>query len=141
VLTRTQAGIPEAKVVERAMLHAPAYRQLLNLREELMPLLSGGTLAIKEATYGWASPSALHEMIMGEGRKGLQIQRYKGLGEMNAEQLWETTLNPDNRVLLQVNVHDAIAADGIFTTLMGDVVEPRRDFIVSNALNVTNLDA
>jgi DNA gyrase subunit B len=85
-------------------------------------------------------PTQLFDAVIAAGRKGLSVQRYKGLGEMNAEQLWETTLDPDNRALLQVKIEDADVTDEIFSRLMGDVVETRREFIQDNALNVANLD-
>jgi len=86
------------------------------------------------------SLSSLVDLVLESGRKKFSVQRYKGLGEMNAEQLWDTTMNPENRKLLQVTIEDVVKANEIFSTLMGDQVEPRRDFIERNALNVVNLD-
>ncbi|GER05738.1 hypothetical protein JCM17843_00480 [Kordiimonadales bacterium JCM 17843] len=98
------------------------------------------TLRRKEGVVEAMRPTDLFDGVLAFGRKGLSIQRYKGLGEMNPNQLWETTLDPEVRSLLQVRVNQADQADEMFTRLMGDLVEPRRNFIQDNALNVANLD-
>ncbi|MFN6933702.1 MAG: DNA topoisomerase (ATP-hydrolyzing) subunit B [Tsuneonella sp.] len=116
---------PEPEVVEEELEAAP------DAQVASAPVAFDGAIT---------RPSQLLDAVLAAGRKGLSISRYKGLGEMNAEQLWETTLDPENRALLQVKVEDADVTDEIFTRLMGDVVEPRREFIQENALNVANLD-
>ena len=101
---------------------------------------SASILAEEKLLLETESQEAVLAFFLETAKKGLYIQRYKGLGEMNPEQLWETTMHQENRVLLQVKIEDAVAAEEIFTVLMGDQVEPRRDFIEQNALNVVNLD-
>ena len=120
---------------------SPEYQAIGALAGQVHDLLDDGAY-IERGNQEHPVSEFAHVMawMMGEGRKGLSFQRYKGLGEMNPEQLWETTMNPDTRRLLQVRIEDAVAADEMFTTLMGDQVEPRRLFIESNALSASNID-
>jgi DNA gyrase subunit B len=120
---------------------SPEYKALYSAYEEFRELDAGPvTLVEGDGEKRLEGRRALVEYILAEGKRGLSIQRYKGLGEMNAEELWETTMNPVTRTLLQVRLEDEEVAENIFTTLMGDAVEPRRLFIEENALNVRNLD-
>ena len=111
------------------------------LAAKLSDLLGEGSYVKRGERQGnVAEFSEVVDWLMNEARRGQSIQRYKGLGEMNPEQLWDTTVNPETRRLLRVKIDDAVKADDIFTTLMGDHVEPRREFIEKNALDVQNLD-
>jgi DNA gyrase subunit B len=117
------------------------YQELWSIHEDLLSIGAAPYLAkAKDGEVALAGAEELIDFLDDRGRKGVSLGRYKGLGEMNANELWETTMNPDARTLLQVRVDDAVNADEIFTILMGDQVEPRRKFIEENALNVRNLD-
>ena len=140
-LARILRGVEEMRTLDGAVLRSGEARRLSQISTETRDVYrSAAYLTRKERETIVHGPIDLLDAILTEGEKGLSLQRYKGLGEMNSDQLWETTLDPEARTLLQVKVDDLAEADDIFTKLMGDVVEPRREFIQSNALNVENLD-
>ncbi len=138
---RLVRGIKESHIFCKSYITAPEFVQLEKYASLLHDLFKEKLIfTVKSNVIEVDMPSELLEAIIESSKKGLSIQRFKGLGEMNSEQLWETTLNPKTRRLLQVKVNDTDSAEEVFSTLMGNVVEPRRDFIQSNALNVMNLD-
>jgi DNA gyrase subunit B len=138
---RTVRGVQQRFVVDPISLKSQEARRLHEHRVAIADVFEqAATLTIRETAHRAPGPSALVKLVMETGRKGVEVQRYKGLGEMNPEQLWETTLDPNVRTLLQVRVNQIDSAEETFSTLMGDIVEPRRDFIQTNALNVQNLD-
>jgi DNA gyrase subunit B len=141
VFERTVRGVREAYRIDMNLIGSADARALDRYAAHLQQIYGNQpALVIKDVTDRISGPTALLEVVFAVGRKGITLQRYKGLGEMNAEQLWETTLDPNARSLLQVRVQDATDADSLFSRLMGDDVEPRRDFIQENALTVANLD-
>ena len=138
---RTLRGVTETFVVDEALRSCGEAKMLNDMRADLLELYSKpAVLKTKDGEIPVSGPIALIDAIYKIGKKGIAINRYKGLGEMNPEQLWETTLDPNSRHLLQVKITHNDEAEQVFSTLMGDVVEPRRDFIQENALNVVNLD-
>ena len=140
-LSRILRGVEEMRTLDGPMMRSGEARKAGSFTESLKEVYgSTATLVRKDRSLTIHGPLDLLDAILKEGEKGLALQRYKGLGEMNPDQLWETTLDPDARTLLQVKIEDAAEADDLFTKLMGDVVEPRREFIQSNALSVENLD-
>jgi DNA gyrase subunit B len=134
-------GVPNHWAIQKDFFESPEYHAISALSEQLRDLVADGAMVRRGDDQKQVSSfkDAL-DWLMEEAKRGQHIQRYKGLGEMNPEQLWETTMDANSRRLLQVKIEDAVAADEVFTTLMGDQVEPRRDFIEKNALYVSNLD-
>jgi DNA gyrase subunit B len=140
-IRKVHHGVNHLRHIPREFFDSTEYNAMMNLAGKLKDLLGEGAFIQRgEKTDSVEHFSEAVEWLMSEARRGQSIQRYKGLGEMNPDQLWDTTVNPETRRLLQVKIDDAVKADEIFTTLMGDHVEPRREFIEKNALTVSNLD-
>lgn len=140
-ITKTHKGVKTEYLINQKLFTKPESIELGKHQNEVESIFTNQIIfEKKEDIYNINTPIELMNIINQVGQKGISIQRFKGLGEMNAEQLWETTLNPENRTLLRVTIEDAAIADETFATLMGNVVEPRRDFIQENALKVANLD-
>jgi DNA gyrase subunit B len=141
VITRRIHGLDHEYCLDHDFLTSSDYRLLSSLGDKLDSLLGDGAYVERnDKQCGVSRFSEVMVWLMEQARKGQNIQRYKGLGEMNPDQLWDTTMNPETRRMLQVRIEDVIAADEVFTTLMGDQVEPRRDFIEQNALHANNID-
>ena len=140
-ITKVQHGIGATRYLPREFFDTKEYKHIMSLAEKLSGLIGSGAYVHRgERRSAVASFPEVVDWLMNEARRGQSIQRYKGLGEMNPDQLWDTTVNPETRRLMQVRIEDAVKADEIFSTLMGDQVEPRREFIEKNALTVANLD-
>jgi DNA gyrase subunit B len=141
LVTRSEHGAISTSRIDSEFVSSGEYRGMRSLGGKLQGLLKeGATVRRGEKIQPVENFDAAFDWLMDEARRGQTIQRYKGLGEMNPEQLWETTMDITARRLLKVNIEDGVAADEVFTTLMGDQVEPRREFIEKNALAVSNLD-
>ena len=134
-------GISRETLINFDLLTSTELEELRKIADNLKSIGTPPfTVNYNEEHLTYNTLSEVLEYVLQTGEKGQEIQRYKGLGEMNPEQLWETTMNPEKRTLFQVKIEDAIEADEIFTILMGDQVDPRKEFIYKNAINVTNLD-
>jgi len=141
LVSKTEHGSVTEKVLPKEFFESAEYRRIIELGKTLAGLIGEGAYVTRgEAREDVGSFKQAMTWLIDQARKGQSIQRYKGLGEMNPEQLWDTTINPETRRLMQVRIEDILASDEIFTTLMGDQVEPRREFIEKNALAVANLD-
>src|SRR5262249_8994366 len=132
-------GASHHNVIDRDLCLSPEFEEARRLARDLAAA-GEPPFTLNDGAERLPNIQQAVSRVMAQARKGLEIQRYKGLGEMNPSQLWETTMDPGTRTLLQVKIEDAYEADDIFSTLMGDEVEPRRKFIEANALNVRNLD-
>ena len=141
VLIRSLRGVQETFSLDTRVLESIEAKKLSEFGKDLREIyFDKAVLSRKENQYDIFSPRDLIKAILKEGNSGSSLQRYKGLGEMNADQLWETTLDREARSLLRVKIEESVEADEVFSKLMGDVVESRREFIQENALNVVNLD-
>ncbi len=141
VLTREIRGVTQAAILDAGLLASAEARRLSEHTASLIEVYAKPAMLVRKDEQQVSGPGELLDAVMAAGGKGIsQMQRYKGLGEMNPDQLWETTLDRDARSLLQVKIKEGAEADDIFVKLMGDVVEPRREFIQDNALSVANLD-
>jgi DNA gyrase subunit B len=138
---RDQHGLSHTLLLPQPFFAGAEFRPILQASQQVAGLVQEGAVVRRgNASRGITSFSEARSWLLEEAKKGRSIQRFKGLGEMNPEQLWETTVNPETRRMLQVGIEDAFAADQMFSMLMGEAVEPRRDFIEANALKVANLD-